>query len=143
MCSPVSNRASLRIEIKSGNHGIGSILNARLSSRIGYRTLFVAANRRLLCIDSPNLIGHLPFSTRPSFGGYRNIAKYPASVSVSRLGERVIIRVTSAVDEGNPKLLEEERRDRAGFQTFQTGGKRVIEDTISSSRSDLIFATPA
>lgn len=80
MCSPVSNRASLRIEIKSGNHGIGSILNARLSSRIGYRTrhrtLFVAANRRLLCIDSPNLIGHLPFSTRPSFGGYRNIAKY-------------------------------------------------------------------
>lgn len=64
-------------------------------------------------------------------------------MSVSRLGERVIIRVTSAVDEGNPKLLEEERRDRADFQTFQTGGKRVIEDTISSSRSDLIFTTPA
>lgn len=82
MCSPVSNRASLRIKIKSGNHGIGSILNARLSSRIGYRTrhrtLFVAANRRLLCISIlPIWSAIFPFLPALHSG---DIAKYPASL---------------------------------------------------------------
>ena len=53
-------------------------------------------------------------------------------MSVSRLGERVIIRVTSAVDEGNPKLLEEERRDRAGFQTLRFS--KLVEKELSKIR---------